>query len=302
MFLIDNKDTTDPVVNLALEEYCLRHLDPKNDYMLLYINDPSIVIGRNQNPFQETDPDYAKRNNIRVVRRISGGGAVYHDHGNLNFSFMTPFGKKGLNDFRRLLQPILLTLESLGAAPKLMAHNTIYVEGKKISGNAQYTNLSRMLSHGTILFDADLTALEKALGSPSTIVRSKGVASIRSTVTNISAHTKLPMDMIAFIQKLTEEAEKSFNGLTGQILPESDWDDIHRLAQDKYRSWEWNYGNTPTFVVRHLPMDGDDQEALLFHVERGIIRKIDPEGGGSSDGIVAVGRKNLIGKRYDDVF
>lgn len=298
MLLIDNKDITDPAVNLSIEEYCLKNLNPKNDYLIFYINDPSVVIGKNQNPFQETNHAYAKKNDIRIVRRISGGGAVYHDHGNVNFSFITAFGKNGLNDFKRLLQPILMTLEDLGAAPVLMANNTIFVKEKKISGNAQYTNLNRMLSHGTLLFDADLASLDKALGSAANIVSSKGVASIRSTVTNISEHAVPPTDMSAFKEKLIEGAEKFFNGLTVQELSETAWDDIHRLARDKYRSWEWNYGNTPPFIVRHGPADGSGENALRYHVERGIIRKIETESG-SRDVSAAAVEKKWVGKRYD---
>jgi len=295
MFLIDNKNTTDPAINLAIEEYCLRNLDPKNDFMLFYINDPSVIIGKNQNPFKETNLAYVKENGIRIVRRISGGGAVYHDHGNVNFSFITAFGKKGLNDFKRLLQPILLTLEAFGVFPKLMENNTIFVEEKKISGNAQYTNLNRMLSHGTLLFDADLTALNQALGSTSDIINPKGVASIRSTVTNISKHSKIPMDIFAFKQKLREGAEKFFNGLETHELPDTAWNEILRLAKSKYQSWEWNYGSTPTFAVRHSL----NEKAIRFHVERGYIHKIESECNGSGNEIVAFFGKKMIGKRYD---
>jgi len=298
MLLIDNKNITDPTVNLSIEEYCLKKLNPKNDHLLFYRNDPSVVIGKNQNPFQETNSAYTKKNDIRIVRRISGGGAVYHDHGNVNFSFITAFGKNGLSDFRRLLQPILITLEDVGAAPALRANHTIFVKEKKISGNAQYTNLNRMLSHGTLLFDADLTALDKALASAADIVSSKGVASIKSEVTNISEHAYPPMETFAFTEKLIEGAEKFFNGLTVQDLPETAWDDIHRLARDKYRSWEWNYGNTPPFVVRHGPVDGSGENALRYHVERGIIRKIERERG-SRDVSAAAVEKKWVGKRYD---
>ena len=106
------------------------------------------------------------------------------------------------------------------------------------------------------------------------------------------------MDISAFKEKLIEGAETFFNGLTVQELQETAWDDVHRLARDKYRSWEWNYGNTPSFVVRHGPADGFDKDALLFHVERGIIRKIEPEGGIRGGSAAAI-RKKLLGKRYD---
>ena len=283
-----------PTIN-ATVGYCLRHLHPKNDYMLLYINDPSVIIGKNQNPFQEADLVYARENSIRIVRRISGGGAVYHDHGNLNFSFMTGFGKEGLNFFSRLLEPILLALDALGVNPKRKKNNTIFVEEKKISGNAQYTNLHRMLSHGTLLFDADLGALNRVLSSPFKISHSKGIASIRSTVTNISSHTERSTDISALKRQLIDAADRCFSGLEAEWLSDAAWDHILRLAREKYQSWEWNYGGTPSFVVRHC-LNG---RTFRFHVDRGIIQKIEPEKNRSGNRIATDLRRKLIGKRYD---
>ncbi len=294
MILIDNMNAADPAVNLSIEEYCLRHLDPKSDYLLLYINDPSVVIGKNQNPFQEADLAYAMKNSIRIVRRISGGGAVYHDHGNLNFSFMTGFGKEGLNDFSRLLEPVLLALDALGVNPRRMKNNTIFVEEKKISGNAQYTNLHRVLSHGTLLFDADLAALNRVLRSPSKICHSKGIASVPSTVTNISWHTE-KMDIFAFKRHLIDAADRCFKGLETEGLSDAAWDHILRRAREKYQSWGWNYGGTPSFVVRHC-LNG---KTFRFHVYRGIIQKIEPEKERSGNRIATDLRRKLIGKRYD---
>lgn len=301
MYFIDNQDITDPAINLSLEEYCLRNLDPKNDYMLFYINAPSVIFGKHQNPFREANVAYAMDKGIGLIRRISGGGAVYHDHGNLNFSYITAFRAKGLHVFRNLLQPILLTLEALGVHPELKENNTIFFEGKKISGNAQYTNLNRVLSHGTLLFNTDLKALRQTLDSKSDILSSRGVDSTRSRVTNISEHLNDSMDILRFSQKLMEEAENFFGGLGNYELSETAWDEILRLAQDKYQSWAWNHGNTPEFSARHRMKSGPHKPSIRLHVEHGYIRKIEFEEDGPGTGTTAFWEKKLIGKPYDAI-
>ena len=301
MYLIDNQDLTDPAINLSLEEYCLKNLDPNNDYMLFYINEPSVIFGKHQNPFQEANVAYVMDKGIGLIRRISGGGAVYHDYGNLNFSYITAFGTKGLHVFRNLLQPILHTLEALGVHPELKENNTIFIEGKKISGNAQYTNLNRTLSHGTLLFNSDLKALNQALDSKSDILSSRGVDSIRSSVTNISEHLTDSVDILRFRQRLTAEVEKFFKGLENYELSKTAWDEILRLAKDKYQSWAWNYGNTPAFSVRHRIKSGPDKSSIRVPVEHGYIQKIEFESGDPGNESTAFWEKKLIGKPYDPI-
>ena len=301
MYLIDNQDIKDPAINLSLEEYCLKNLDPNNEYMLFYVNEPSVIFGKHQNPFREANVAYAIEKGIGLIRRISGGGSVYHDHGNLNFSFITAFGAKGLQAFRDLLQPILLTLEALGVRPELKENNTIFIEGKKISGNAQYTNLNRMLSHGTLLFNADLEMLRQALDSKSEILSSRGIDSTRSRVTNISEHLTVSLDILRFRQKFMNEAEKFFGGLRNYELSGTGWDQILRLAKDKYRSWAWNYGNTPAFSVRHKIQSGSHVSSIRLHVERGYIRKIELEEGDPGSETTTFWEKKLIDKPYDAI-
>ncbi len=299
MYFIDNQDITDPAINLSLEEYCLKNLDPNNDYMLFYINAPSVIFGKHQNPFREANVAYAMDKGISLIRRISGGGAVYHDHGNLNFSFITAFGKKGLQAFRDLLQPILHALDALGVPPELKENNTIFIEENKISGNAQYTNLNRILSHGTLLFNTDLAVLHQTLDSKSDILSSRGVDSTSSRVTNVSEHLKEPMDILTFRQKLISEAEKFFGGLENYELSGTAWDEIFRLSKDKYRSWTWNYGNTPAFSARHRIRSETHESSIRLHVERGYIRKIEFEDDDPGKETAASWKEKLIGKPYD---
>jgi lipoate-protein ligase A len=301
MYFIDNQDITNPAINLSLEEYCLKNLDPNNDYMLFYINAPSVIFGKHQNPFREANVAYAMDKRIGLIRRISGGGSVYHDHGNLNFSYITAFGTKGLHVFRNLLQPMLHTLEALGLHPELKENNTIFIEGKKISGNAQYTNLNRMLSHGTLLFNTDLKALLQVLDSKSDILSSRGVDSTRSRVTNISEHLNDSLNILEFSQKFMEEAEKFFGKLVNYEFSEIAWDEILRLAKDKYQSWAWNYGNTPAFSARHRMKSGPQKPSIRLHVERGYIRKIEFEDDDPGTGTTEFWKKKLIGKPYNDI-
>ena len=133
MQLIDNKGITDPTINLALEEYCVRNLDFENkNYLLFYINEPSIIIGKHQNTIEEINSEYVKTNSIHVVRRVSGGGAVYHDHGNLNFSFITKYDIKNIHNFEKFTQPVIDTLHDMGINAELSGRNDIIVDGRKI--------------------------------------------------------------------------------------------------------------------------------------------------------------------------
>ena len=180
MRLIDNQNNSDPIINLALEEYCYRNLDDFHEYILFYINKPSIIIGNHQNPFQEFDLEFAAQQQIRPYRRISGGGTVYHDFGNLNFSFITAFSGDMQREFRTRLHPIIQTLQRLGVPAKLVEKNNIVVHDKKISGNSQHTNLRRLLSHGTLLLDTRLDVLQHILDSKLDIVHSRAIKSISS--------------------------------------------------------------------------------------------------------------------------
>ena len=193
MRFIDNLGITDPTLNLALEEYVLRHKPVDDDCLLFYINAPSIIIGRNQNTVEEINAPVVDARGITVVRRISGGGAVYHDLGNLNFSFITPFEHGRFNRYDHFTKPVLATLHALGVPAELGGRNDILAEGRKISGNAQFATATRMFSHGTLLFDSNLDDVTEALRPKPGKVESKGVKSIRSRVANISEFVRDPI-------------------------------------------------------------------------------------------------------------
>ena len=186
MLFVDNKGITDPRMNLAIEEYILRHLDINQTYLLFYINEPSIIIGKNQNTLEEINTDFVEKNGIHVVRRLSGGGAVYHDLGNLNFSFITKDDGESFHNFKKFTEPVIRALRSMGVPAELSGRNDILVQGRKISGNAQFATKGRMFSHGTLMFDSNIDNVVAALNVKKDKIESKGIKSIRSRVANIA--------------------------------------------------------------------------------------------------------------------
>jgi lipoate-protein ligase A len=299
MFLIRHDNVTDPATNLALEEYCLRNLNPGSEYLLFYINRPAVIIGRHQNPFQEFNHQLARQKGIPALRRISGGGAVYHDRGNLNFSFITDFGAEKLDYFKALIRPILNTLQRLGIPARLAENNTIRVDGQKVSGNSQHTNMRRMLSHGTLLFDADLDILQRVLDSNLAIIESRAVSSIKSEVTNISGHLHQPMGMDAFQEELAADMSAVFGDLMECRLTGSDWEAVDLLAQNKYKTWEWTYGRSPKFTVHHGIRLASGKVDARLAVKNGIIEKVEltHQSAASSQACTIISK--LVGKRYN---
>lgn len=163
MKFIDNKGITDPMINLAIEEYILQNFGEKDSYLLFYVNKPSIIIGRNQNTIEEINTDYVEANNIKVVRRLSGGGAVYHDEQNLNFSFITKDDGESFQNFQKFTQPIVDALNKKGVPVELQGRNDLAVNGRKISGNAMFSTRGRMFSHGTLMLNSEIEELSRAL-------------------------------------------------------------------------------------------------------------------------------------------
>ena len=299
MRFIDNQNISDPALNLALEEHCYRSLDPRHEYVLFYINAPSIVFGNHQNPFQEINLELADKRNIRSLRRISGGGAVYHDGGNLNFSFITKFGPEKLNYFKKLLQPILATLKRLGLPVELGDKNNILCQGQKISGNSQHANMRRMLSHGTLLYNAQLDTLHQVLQSRLQIIQSRAVASIPSSVINIADCLSRPMGIDTLTDELKAGIAHSFGELTEYQLTAADWQAIRHLAEEKYRSWNWTIGRTPEFIAKHkIQIDATDVEVHV-RVKNAIIEEIKPSADQPFSERIQPKFANLIGRRYD---
>ena len=252
MLFVDHRGVTDARVNLALEEYVFRHKLVDDDVLLFYVNAPAIIIGRNQNTVEELATDVVEARGIRVVRRISGGGAVYHDLGNLNFSVMTPEVQGRFNRYDHFTRPVIDVLRDLGVPAELGGRNDILAEGRKISGNAQFATPGRMFSHGTLLLDSNLDDVTAALRPRPGKVESKGVKSIRSRVANISEFLRVPLT----VDQLRERILERIFGTTDREriptirLDDVDWAAVHELVERKYGTWSWNYGEDPASNVQ----------------------------------------------------
>jgi len=249
MRYLDTTPVHDPTLNLALEEHVLRTFPDDEDYVLFYVNKPSIIIGRNQNTLEEINAAYVEANDIHVVRRVSGGGAVYHDTGNLNFSFITDYAPDRLNNFTHFTRPIIHALNDLGVPAELKGRNDIVVNDRKVSGNAQYSTGKRMFSHGTLLFDSDLSEVTRALDVKQSKIESKGHKSARSRVANIAEFLDDAFT-VANLRTHLLDAFKQEQDVTVYEPTESDWDAARTLADEKYRTWDWNYGASPAFDVQ----------------------------------------------------
>jgi lipoate-protein ligase A len=238
MLLIDAR-TLDPDHNLALEEYVFSHMPRDKEYLILWQNDNAVIIGRHQNTLAEIDAQYVKQHNIRVVRRMSGGGAVYHDLGNLNFSFIVDAAGSQV-DLERFCLRIALALGELGLDARLDGRNDILAEGCKISGNAQYMREGRVMHHGTLLFDSDLSVLSKALKPDPEKIKAKGVKSVRSRVANIRSLLKQDMTLDQFRDHLARYLLGG-DGMRYE-LTQQDLAKIEAIRAQRYGTWEWNYG------------------------------------------------------------
>ncbi len=249
MYLIKTPIINDPKINLAIEEFAVRNLDISNDYLFIYSNSPSVIIGKNQNPFEEINLSYINSHNIEMVRRISGGGAVYHELGNLNFCFITESTKDNFNNYTNFLKPIKSFLNNLGVPAKINQRNDIVIEKNKISGNAQFTSRKRMLSHGTLLFDADLKKVSEALNAKVHSIESKSTKSVKSKVTNISDYLNVIPKIEDIKKGLIDYIFNSFSFEGYLEFNQIQWSQINDLCTEKFNSWEWNWGRTPKFKI-----------------------------------------------------
>jgi lipoate---protein ligase len=269
MILIQWPDT-DAYFNLAAEEYVFSRLDHRQEYLLLWQNHNAIVVGVHQNTSEEINPEFVEQNNVQVVRRLTGGGAVYHDLGNLNFSFVVDADGKGFN-FRLLALPVVQTLNRLGVAAEFNGRNDLTISGLKISGNAEMMKGDRLLHHGTLLFNSNLETLSAALKVKGDKIESKGIKSVRSRVTNIQDH--LPgLTIDAFKAVLVEEINRSDRQITEYAFTDADRAAIAKLREEKYSTWAWNYGRSPDYNIKKERRFNGGAVSLYMTVHQGLIQ------------------------------
>ncbi|MFB3169100.1 lipoate--protein ligase [Neobacillus sp. 179-C4.2 HS] len=298
MLFIDNKGITDPRINLAIEEYALKNLDINDTYLLFYINEPSIIIGKNQNSVEEINTEYVESNGIHVVRRLSGGGAVYHDLGNLNYSFITKDDGDSFHNFRRFTEPVIAALKQMGVNAELSGRNDILAEGRKISGNAQFSTRGRMFTHGTLLFNSEMEHIVSALRVKKDKIESKGIKSVRSRVANISEFLSEKMTIEEFrsalLKFIFQEKE-----VTEYVLTNDDWEKIHQLSKERYQNWDWNYGKSPKFNLQHSHRFPVGQIDVRLDVDKGVIENCKIYGDFFGVGDVSDIENKLKHVRYD---
>ncbi|KRU24559.1 lipoyltransferase and lipoate-protein ligase [Clostridium sporogenes] len=300
-FLVNK--STNPFFNLALEEYLLKNVDIREDYFILWQNEPTIVIGKHQNTLKEINMNFVKDNNINVVRRNSGGGAVYHDLGNINFTFITKYDEKHLLDFKTFTNPVVYSLGKLNVKAELSGRNDILIDGRKISGNSQHIYKDRFLHHGTLLFNSELENLVKALNVDNDKILSKGIESIKSRVTNIKEHVKEDIFMEEFKEILIENIfiwNKS--SLKEYNLTNDHINDIEKLMEEKYMTWQWNYGYSPEFNYRNSKRFQGGKVEVLLNIVEGHINECKIYGDFLGLMDVSEIEKRIIGIKYGEEY
>ncbi len=295
MLYIKRTDTN-PYFNIAAEEYVLKNFS--EDCFMLWRNEASVIVGKHQNSLAEINLDFIEINNIPVVRRISGGGAVFHDLGNLNFTFIKNAIPEKLVDFRKYTDPIIAALASMGINAHFGSRNELSINGKKISGNAEHVYHNRVLHHGTLLFETKLNMLSEALNADQSKFEDKAVKSIRSQVSNISEYLSKPISIMKFEKMIYEHVLKSDNQAKFHKFNAQDIKNINELVNSKYARWDWNYAYSPKYNFNKKVETKVGCINFNLDIKNGIIRKIELK----SDTIDHQSLKNieklLIGKLH----
>ncbi|MDX2431788.1 MAG: lipoate--protein ligase [Bacteroides sp.] len=289
-------DHTDPYFNLASEEVLLR--SRTEDYFLIYRNRPSIVVGKHQNTLAEINLPYVDENGIIVVRRISGGGTVFHDMGNLNFAFITS-GKEGeLVDYKQHTLPIIAAMKNLGLDVSLGKRNELLLGKKKISGTASHVFKNRVMHHGTLLFSSEMKDLSSALKVKAGKFEDRAVKSVRSEVTNICDHLDEQMEIDDFQKLLFESVRASLKAIR-YSYSEEDLREISELTRSKFSTWEWNFGYSPRYQFNKVLQYGEGKISIHMNVVKGIIQEITIRGDfiGSQD--IQILEELLTGNIHD---
>lgn len=291
--------STDPRFNLALEQYVFDELPRDKEYFMLWQNENAIIVGKHQNTIEEINLEYVKSQKIQVVRRLSGGGAVYHDLGNLNFTFILDAGEVEDLDLSFFSTPIVKALKKLGLEVEQNGRNDITIDGRKFSGSAQYIKEGRIMHHGTILFNSDLNKIAAALAVSKDKVESKGVKSVKSRVTNLIDYLPKKISLEEFKELLKtyvfEQIDEQY------YLTEADLQRILEIKKERYDTWEWNYGHSPKYSItkeRYFPNCGKIQ--LNMEVDKGTIMKFATSGDYFGMGAQEELENLLVGKKLEE--
>jgi lipoate---protein ligase len=268
--------TTDPCFNLAAEEYLFKNFS--DDLCFLYINDPSVVVGKHQNAMAEINPLFVYENDVKVIRRMSGGGAVYHDNGNLNFSFHKMVEDTAKVSFKSFNIPVVDLLRQLGVPAEISKRNDILVNDCKVSGHAQHVFRNKVLSHGTLLIESDLEKLSNTLRKGAGIYESKAIPSVRSKVANVSGFLLKPFSTPEFRDLLKSHILKTIPDAKEYCFNDSDLKSIEKLKEDKYLTLGWNFGYSPVYSFKNeMTFSSGVSFSCLLSIEKGIITNLEIE-------------------------
>ena len=281
MIFIKNK-ITDVYFNLAMEEYIFEKFK-EDEVFMLWINEPSVVIGKHQNLIEELNMKYCFENNIKIARRISGGGTVVHDFGNLNYTYITNTTGDTALDFKELLKPMYNALLNLNVDAYISPRNDFRVQDKKICGHSEFMRKKRVLHHGCILFDSNLDKLRNALNVNNKKVISKSAKSVKSSVANLKDISKLEYDISDFLEKLKNEILKTQDRFELYELTNEDINNIEKIKNDKYATKDWIYGQSPksTFIL-------DEEKKFTVEIDSGRIKNINIGNDNKYDSLIGI--------------
>lgn len=296
-YIVNNSHN--PAYNVALEAYAFRELLAEDELFILWINEPTIVIGKHQNAIEEINKTYTDEHGIHVVRRLSGGGAVYHDLNNLNYTIISNKSQEGAFDFKTFSQPVIETLADLGVTATFTGRNDLEIDGKKFCGNAQAYYKGRMMHHGCLLFDVDMTVLGNALQVSKDKIESKGVKSVRARVTNILDELPEKMTVEAFSNQLLNKMKESYPDMTEYVFSDDELKNIQALADQQFGTWDWTYGKAPEYTIKRSVRYPAGKITTYANVEKSVIKGMKLYGDFFGIKDVAAIEQALIGLRYE---
>ncbi|AUT06341.1 lipoate--protein ligase [Streptococcus parauberis] len=298
MKYIVNK-SNDPAYNIALEAYAFRELTSEDEIFILWINEPAIIIGKHQNTIQEINKEYTDEHGIHVVRRLSGGGAVYHDLNNLNYTIISNKSEEGAFDFKTFSQPVIATLADLGVKAEFTGRNDLEIDGKKFCGNAQAYYKGRMMHHGCLLFDVDMSVLGDALKVSKDKIESKGIKSVRARVTNILNELPEKITVNEFSDKILEKMKETYPDMTEYVLSEDELVKIQESADTQFGTWDWTYGKAPEYTIERNVRYQAGKINTFANVQQSVIKNIKIYGDFFGIKDVEDIEKILIGTKYE---